>query len=124
MSDVGPQRGPASAAQIQAQTKAVNRELLEYTASSEVEKPSCLSCRFYRPHDKEDQGYTTYGQCRRYPPQINTFLMREYAKEMREDRPDEDMSTLSVDAAYGTGFNANFPNVDHDDWCGEFRRTQ
>ncbi len=58
---------------------------------------NCQNCMYF---------YSSESQCLRYPPQV--FVMTVYRKMTADD------------GSYDTKC-ANFPTVEPDDWCGEFK---
>jgi hypothetical protein len=61
----------------------------------------CENCKFYRN-----------GECHRLPPQ--TVNVEEYRPSYDKDTP----STTEVAVV------TQWPDVDEDDWCGEFKRKK
>ena len=59
-------------------------------------KPKCENCRFYKPENDS-------GECKRYSPRIVDGQIK---------------SKFSTEATIRL---AVFPEVFHDDWCGEFQ---
>jgi hypothetical protein len=54
---------------------------------------SCGECNFFTPYSEDDHGK---GRCQRYPP-------------------------VPVYVAYNEGVDSRWPEVNGNDWCGEFR---
>ena len=68
-------------------------------------RETCETCRFW---DKREPGHT-YADCHRQPPQFSFNVM------VRRDRYGKDQDEITV-ARFPNG---SWPNVAHDDWCGE-----
>lgn len=63
-------------------------------------KPRCADCKFYDAEQKD---------CHRFPPQQVSSTDSSYSH-------DSDYQNI------GTSIYERFPDVEEDDWCGEFRK--
>jgi hypothetical protein len=62
-------------------------------------KRKCWNCQYSVDFEENEKGEPTKGMCRRYPPSPCTMDI--------SDNPDI--------------LNSTFPEVNEDDWCGEWR---
>ncbi len=75
----------------------------------------CKVCKFYISENREnhnEEAYTlSYGECRRYPKAMSTYSYPGQKYDQYGGRHEGIM----------TGSMAVFPQVNEDDWCGEWR---
>lgn len=79
--------------------------LVSATTSTDVADPSCVTCAFAEPIAAGDDGLPRT-ECRRYPPQV--VVLRK--PTILRSKPDGYDAPVMV-----------WPQVDSDDWCGEWR---